>query len=294
LNAKTREIKNHCSPASGYRLGIVTPILKIDEYARELAISLESLRSRGCVFTHLIVHASAGQPLQDEFPNAKLLQEREHTHGVYDALKQGFDHLIKEGITHLSWINADDLLEDGFEKVVHLSEKSTDAIVSGSVQWIAENGESFGAVPQWRIRWGMRELFHRNIPPFTQQGMIFPKETWAALGGFDTKYELIADSVFWDKALEAGYEVKFSHALAASYRIRRGQLSANQAKAAREFNDWHASQPEKQGAGILETLIILLFRVQNTPIYIRRFFSNQKMITSKAVEEGSFHKKNQI
>ncbi len=282
-------LKNHFSETAGYQLGIVTPILRMDDHGRQLAASLERLRENGCEFTHLVVHPSNESSSRDFFTNAELLQEREDTKGVYDALRQGFDHLIQRGITHLSWINADDLLENGFIDVLGLSRQFPKAIVSGKVQWIGEMGESFGHVPQWRHRWGMRELFARNIPPFTQQGMIFPKEAWLSLGGFDSGYKLIADSVFWDKALKAGFKVIFSSALAASYRIRKGQLSGNQAKANREFATWLRDNAVKENNRGVSALITLLFRLKNSPIYLKRFLGKQKMITSKAMEQGSFH-----
>jgi len=262
----------------------------MDDHARQLGASLERLRENGCEFTHLVVHATNESSLRDIFANAELLQEREDGKGVYHALRQGFDYLMQRGMTHLSWINADDLLEDGFGDVIRLSRQFPKAIVTGKVRWIGEMGESFGQVPQWRHRWGMRELFARNIPPFTQQGIIFPEEMWISLGGFDLKYELIADSVFWDKALEAGFKMKFSPALAASYRIRKGQLSGNQSKANREFKDWLKGQADKQGKGVLVTWTVLLFRLKNAPIYLKRLLANQKMITAKAFEKGSFHK----
>ena len=282
-------LKNHCSENTAYQLGIVTPILRMDDHACQLAATLERLREIGCEFTHLVVHATNESSLRGAFKNAELLQERENTKGVYDALRQGFDRLIQRGMTHLSWINADDLLEDGFGDVMRISRRFPKEIVSGRVQWIGEKGQSFGQVPQWRYRWGMRELFARNIPPFTQQGMIFPKDAWISLAGFDSGYELIADSVFWDKALKSGFEVRFSPALSASYRIRKGQLSGNQAKANKEFADWLRGKTDRHDNGGYTALITLLFRLKNSPIYLKRFLRKQKMITSKAIEQGSFH-----
>jgi hypothetical protein len=272
-----------------YRLGIVTPLLQVDDHARELAASIETLRSTGHEFIHLIVHAETGESLKEVFPHSEFLEEKRGTKGVYGALQQGFAHLIANGVTHLSWINADDLLEDGFRDVMFLSRKCPYNIAGGKVRWIGENGESFGQVPQWTIHWGMRELFAMNIPPFTQQGMIFPKELWVALGGFNPDYELIADSVFWDKALKLGALVRFSPAMAASYRMRKGQLSGNQEKSLREYVHWKRQLACKGwSARVSMGLIKVFFRIRNAPIYCGRVKSGLKLRSTKAMKEGGF------
>lgn len=274
-----------------FQLGVVTPMLSIDHHAIELSNALDQLRESGCEFTHLIVHSPSADALDIRrlFRASETLEERSGTKGIYDALSQGFDYLIIRGITHLTWINTDDLLYIDFMEAAEKARSFPDALIAGRVCWIGEHGEDFGFHAYWPHKAGARLLYEANIVPFCQQGTIFPVSLWEKYGGFEPGYELIADSILWHRFLSKGVDIRFSQGISGAFRIRKGQLSGNQEKSLKEYSRWIGALGNHGWRRKTKTLVVKgLFRVQNLPVYWQRLRGHRKLRSISAMSDGGF------
>jgi hypothetical protein len=272
-----------------YKLSIVTPLLTVDAYAAELAGSLDRLRSLGLVFDHTVVSPVGEALVKAVFPQSLYVAERRGTRGVFDAVGQGFDFAIKRfNPSHLSYINGDDLLLDGFGAAVQTSQQNRGALITGEVNWIGEKGEVFGPVSIWPFTFLSRRLFEASLPPFTQQGLIFPASCWLDVGGFDQGYKYIADSIFWHKALSRGLTRRHLKKPVAGYRIRVGQLSGNRAQVNAESLQWQAGLDHGFRAKLARFFAKTCVRVYFTRRYLGRLCKGQVLRSEKAIVAGGF------
>jgi hypothetical protein len=275
------------------KLLICSPVLAVDEYCNELVDSLLNLRVQGLEFTHIVVGPERNR--EDVLRvfgslHSIFLAERAGTRGVFDAVAQGYEYGLRcLAPTHLSYINADDLLQLGFLNAVSCCRLGIPQLITGEVNWIGEKGQIFGRVPRWPWRMLASALFEAGIPAFTQQGAILSAEAWRFSRGFDPSYRYIADSVLWHKLLKDNAIVRVHVPdLVASYRMRSGQLSANRAAVTEENRRWVLSiknTEENQGVKLVAKIAM---RIVNMPIYVRRFFTGRLMKTEKAMTSGGF------
>lgn len=271
-------------------LGIVTPLLSVDSYALDLSLSLTTLRGRGAEFIHVIVgpEAICDQVLQ-VFKGSIFVPESGVVRGVYGALQDGISYLIARcAVTHLTWINGDDILTLSFASVIKCARENPDRLVGGGVEWIGSRGESFGRVPSWPFTWGARFLFEAHIPPFTQQGMVFPSSLFSRLGGFDISYKLSADSVLWHKALVSGVRLRFLPEIVACYRIHLGQLSGQREQAQFERARWRQALTRTRAQVLSSIIFSILFRIWNLNVYVRRVGRGRRLFSRDAMRAGSF------
>jgi hypothetical protein len=274
---------------------LCTPVLEVDRFAQALADSLRGLRALGVGFQYLIVapeRCRAAALAAFSGLDAEFLAEKPGTKGVFDAVAQGFNYAIPRfQPTHLSYINADDLLEKGFGDLARHRSPEGFEIATGEVNWIGGEDQDFGAVSVWPFFRGSAALFEAGIPPFTQQGTIFSSALWVHLGGFDQSFKYIADSVFWHRALSLpGLRRVHLRTVSASYRIRSGQLSGNRAAVNLETARW-LDGVRASGSGVLaRQSAALAFRFYFSRRYLYRLTRGFKLRTEQAMTEGDFKK----
>ena len=276
-------------PMNACRLSIITPVLAMDDHARELARCLDHLRSGGLAFDHVVVSPAAEAEILAVFKNSVHVPERAGTRGVFDAVAQGFEFAISRfQPTHLSYINADDLLLPGFSRMIDTCKNDPDAVLTGEVNWIGEAGQVFGPVSVWPFAAFSRTLFECGLPPFTQQGAVFPVSLWVKTGGFDKRYKYIADSVFWHSAFLLDVRRRHFRFPVAGYRLRIGQLSGDRSRVNAESSQWHAGLASGSGAKAGRLLARMLARLYFAPRYFVRISKRQRLRSEKATIAGGF------
>lgn len=269
---------------------IVTPVLRRDKYLEALDAHVYTLRAMSFDFKHIIVHACDADDLKGLFANSIFIKEEGTVRGVYNAVGQGFDYALKnEKPTHFSYINSDDLLYVDFLKAVECVRAFPDCLITGEVMWINEQGGSYGKVASWPYNWMSRALFELDMPPFTQQGLIFPVDLWIKTGGFKGGLNFIADSVLWYNALTLGYKRRHVRVPIAGYRLRTGQLSGQRSKALIERDNWRTELPRPNLIyWLCRPLAILIFRFCNLNVYLVRIMAGLKWRADSAMSSGGF------
>jgi glycosyltransferase involved in cell wall biosynthesis len=151
--------------------------------------------------------------------------------GMYEAITRGFDCMEIPSTAILSWINADDILFQGaIATLVKVFKKydqtqwvtGHNCLFSSNLEVIGYNNE---ATPSSYIQSGFCEGLNWRF--VQQEGTFFRKWLWDIVGGFDLNLKYAADWDLWRRFAEHAELVHFPGPLAA-FRLRRGQISANQ------------------------------------------------------------------
>jgi len=276
-------------------LSICSPVLKVDKYAVELSGSLKRLRNDGLRFEHVVVGpACNSNEVAEVFGHldSSFCVEKLGTRGVFDAVAQGFTYAIFNWApTHLSYINADDLLEPGFARALAACRGDENQLITGDVQWIGEHGQSFGKVSTWPWQFGTGALFEAGVPALTQQGTILSASVWQSVDGFDPNYKYIADSVLWHKLIREK-RVQRTHVrkCVASYRMRSGQLSGNREAVEAEQHIWELKMKGQFAPIWQRNLAVAFMKLYFAPRYAQRLLNGRILRTKVAMKSGGFSK----
>ncbi len=186
---------------------------------------LASVRAIPGAIEHVIVcPPSAVEALAAQVTNARVVPETGA--GLYAALNQGWREPPGDWDA-FTWINDDDrLVAPGFAGVVAKVERDPQVeIAYGRVDLIDGRGAPVGGLPVANRPDDLAALFARGIIPFAQPGTIIRRRICERLGGFDEGYRVVGDMDFFVRALATGAKFAFVDVLAASFRLRAGQLS---------------------------------------------------------------------
>lgn len=216
-----------------------------------------------------IIHPE-GVRLTEDIARSATLCTEDRSGGLYAALNQVGN--MSGDARWLSYINDDDRLLCGFSRMfnLHLEQSDERVIAFGRVIMLDEAGNALYDFPISDRMQDLAALWAEGVMPFTQQGMIFSRMVWNALGGYDESYRYSGDLDFWVRAHFAGFRFKFYNFPVAAWRIRPGQLSANKEAVQLETNralapiraltiPWRRRQMAK-----------LRFRLRNLPHYAQR------------------------
>lgn len=150
--------------------------------------------------------------------------------GVYDAVNVGLAAVRGEWLTY---INADDIL---YASVLadRISSAAAHDVTYGPVDFIDVRARHLhrwhSARPSLLL-----SVYRAGMSPLLQQGTLFRREVFERLGGFDTRWHLVADADFWFRALEHGYRFHRTTAAAvAAFRMHAHQLGRVYAAESRE------------------------------------------------------------
>ena len=271
------------------KLIIVTPLLRVDAHAIALNSSLATLRQGGLEFTHIVIHSPLAIDPQAAFPEAIILKEDPSEKGVFPAVSQGFDFAINQcGATHLAFINSDDLLYPEYAGFWHQTQETNPAIIIARTKWISEEKEVFGLIPWWPFKNLCAELFEIGVQPFTQQSVIIRSDLWTSIGGFDSKYKYIADSVLWWAIARQSTIIKFHHSPVSGYCLRPGQLSGDTQKVRQEVVRWQEQHSRNALSLLIRRVAVILFRFYNFKIYINRLIRRQVLFSGKAMQQSTW------
>jgi hypothetical protein len=142
-------------------------------------------------------------------------------------------------------------------------------VVYGRVNFVDVNGNVTGeqaSSPRYK---DFGNLLYREVILFTQQATLTKSELFLKLGGFDENFKLISDTKFWLEAVQSKARFKYVNRICAAYTMQAGQLSANK-KLQREEHEQLVLTNEIANP-FLVMLDVLLFRLWNIKIYLRRY-----------------------
>jgi glycosyltransferase involved in cell wall biosynthesis len=174
---------------------------------------------------------SSPDKLSGRWKNVIFSYASEPDSGMYEAITHGFDYMDVPNTAILSWINADDILFQGaIASMVKIFLKYPQAhwvtghncLLSSNIEVIGYNDE---ATPSDYIRAGFCE--GQNWRFVQQEGTFFRKWLWNIAGGFDGNLKYAADWDLWRRFAAHAELVHFPGPIAA-FRLRRGQISANE------------------------------------------------------------------
>lgn len=200
-------------------LSIATPTLNS---ASTLAATLDSIQGMILSGTeHLLVDSgsSDGTVQIAESKGSRILFSPKGN--MYSAINDGLRKASGEWMTY---INGDDLLYSDAVAAALDGVPDTVDVIYGNIDYIDPCG---------RFLFSWRSPSPRRLPflmkaysAVPQQGTLFRRRVFEALGGFDTRFRYSADYDFWMRALAAGFRFqKFTDRTLAGFRLLPTQLS---------------------------------------------------------------------
>lgn len=185
--------------------------------------------------------------------------------GVYDAVNIGLAAVRGEWLTY---INADDILYAS-TLADRIQSAAAHDVTYGPVDFIDASGRRLhrwhSARPSFLL-----SVYRAGMSPLLQQGTLFRREVFERLGGFDTRWHLVADADFWFRALEHGYRFhRTTNAAVAAFRMHAQQLSRVHAAESREE---HAAMTAHHGRddALAGRLAAFAWRAGNWRSYVAR------------------------
>lgn len=258
------------------KLGIITPTRGSSQY---IARTLRSIEFHASFCTQIMVCPRGKAPTMQLPSAAHLLEESSGCKGVYGALHEGIEYAISLGCTHVTWINDDDELCEGFNSMWKVLDKTTVTpdIAYGRVEFIDRHNKRLGRAAVAKNEWWCRRLAACGEIPFTQQGAVISSQLWRNLGGFDLSLRLCADTDFFLRSIIRGSDVRYFPFHVANYRIHKEQLSQNQQLQSSEGYKLKARFIRKNAS-----YIKMLFKLYNVFVFADRFMRT-KCISVKAL-----------
>lgn len=235
-----------------------------------LSRTIESVKKiGGNRIKHVVVApARVCSVIRERYPHLTVLQEPSSSKGIYSALNFGLKAFAKD-FKYLTYINDDDYWYPGFQHLFHAMDRSDADVVYGRVNFVDVNGNVTGeqaSSPRYK---DFGNLLYREVILFTQQATLTKSELFLKLGGFDENFKLISDTKFWLEAVQSNARFKYVNRICAAYTMQAGQLSANK-KLQREEHEQLVLTNEIANP-FLVMLDVLLFRLWNIKIYLRRY-----------------------
>jgi len=209
------------------------------------------------------------------FEDVRLEYIPEAGRGLYAAINQVLslcDH------PQFTYINDDDLLDYGFASLRLRTPVSS--VGYGRVVYINASGAEIFAMPYSRSCKSLK-VGGMGIPPYTQQGSIYPTEFVKRTGCFAVEYSLCADFEMILRFLAAGVNHVHIDAKVAGFRVHGGQLSQNTRAIEAQVSSIVAKSRVKGS-----TIGRLLFLIENRDIYLSRIGRGRFGSTRTLFERG--------
>jgi glycosyltransferase involved in cell wall biosynthesis len=221
------------------QLGIVVPAL---DAAATIGTTLECLRPAAAAGARVVV--IDGGSTDDTVARTSPFPVDCHfvAGTMYEAINAGCRMLDVEWLT---WINADDILHGDRLAPRIAAAGSDDGVLYGPVDFIDACGRFVHA---WRSARpaDLLPLYRAGYSPLLQQGTLFRRRVFEAVGGFDAGYRYVADADFWWRALEAGHRFRAAPTPpVAAFRLHAAQQSQRHRA---EMHEEHRRMVAAQGA----------------------------------------------
>ncbi len=205
---------------------VVTPTLGKSPF---LDATIESVQGMGIAYEHLIVAPSEALNLLEKYSDrCRLVREPEGKCGMYAAINEG----LRQGDrnwTHFTYINDDDLLMPGFRKSHSLACRiSSPDVVYSRVGIIDEEGRQLGEYPISKYPVFNALFWRAGKAPVLQPGTIFARKVSDTIGIFNPNFRLAGDADYLCRAQVKALSFGYVNEIAASFRLNKGQLSADQ------------------------------------------------------------------
>jgi glycosyltransferase involved in cell wall biosynthesis len=239
---------------------VVTATLGHSRWLSESVASVARVRAAGLAGIRHRIAAPAGEVdrLRAQFPECEVIES--HAKGVFGAVAEAAESA--GSWSWMAWLNDDDRWEPGFELLVRAALLVDDAgcgVVFGGVRYVSDAGVDLGPLPSASEHAVVDALASGRVP-FSQQGMLVSRIAWEKTEGFDARWSLVADHDLWCRIAAHGFSFKKVRTLAASFRVRPGQLSSGRREVAAELAKLRAELAAKPIRPV-KRLPVLMMRV---------------------------------
>lgn len=259
---------------------VITPTLGRSPWLDQTVESVAARRLSRDGLSHLLVAPSDRvDGLAARYPGVTVLAEGAAGNGLYEAVNYGA-RLAGEW-RWLTYLNDDDLLQPGFDRLLSATEQGEAEILYGHVSYVDEDGRALGMFPVERRSSRFASLMEAGLPPMTQQGTLVSRACFERLQGFDTSYQLAADFDFWVRAVVSGTTFCCIPTEVGSFRLREGQLSADQEKVQAELALIHARHLPS-ASWLSGCLVRTAFRLRHLPSILSRRWRTGRWRTGDA------------
>ncbi len=158
--------------------------------------------------------------------------------GMYDAIKKGFESMYIPPDSFMTWLNADDLMQQ--RALAIISKLKSDLLIS----WVGGTVTAYDdiknlyryypvAFPTSIIRNGLCD--GKNWQCLQQEGTFWRKRLWDKVEGINTSFKYAGDWDLWRRFAEHEDLVQFPTSLAL-FQIRNNQLSSQNSSETAELN----------------------------------------------------------
>lgn len=213
--------------------------------------------------------------IKERYPEIECVAEDSGKRGIYAALNKVFNTYGKD-FDYLTFINDDDYWLPNYELLIDSIVNKDLDLVYGKVEYVIEKrgGVKRNMACSSRF-YDFIPLLYNNIVLFTQQSTIIKSSLYFEMGGFDETYKLVSDSKFWAELSLKKIRYQYIPKVCAAYTIQEGQLSSASDLQKRETIDMLSKLSKPTAVEI--KLALLMFRISNLPIYIKRIVEKQKI-----------------
>lgn len=264
---------------------VITPTLGRSRWLDQAVESVAACRmDRGSLVHTLVAPPDQVDRLAARYPAVTVVAEAGEGAGLYGAVNYGAR--LGSDWRWLTYLNDDDWLLPGFDRLLDAAERNEADVIYGRVSYIDAEGRTLGALPVEPCPRRFASLMRAGIPPFTQQGTLVSRDCFDRLGGFDPDFRLAADHDFWVRAVVTGASFRHVREEVASFRLRIGQLSADQEKVQAELALIHARHLPA-GSRWSGFFVRTAFRLRQAPAILTRRWRTGRWRTGDAVWRAS-------
>lgn len=203
-----------------------------------------------------------------QYDNIECLAEEHGKKGIYAALNHGFRTYGHE-FKYLTFINDDDHWVDNYQLLIdYISCHREVDMVYAKTFYVDEQYNKIGSQTSFPLLRLFLPLLKKRVVMLTQQATLITSKLYFEIGGFDETYRLAADTKFWAlTSIKNNIKTHYINKACAAYMIQEGQLSSDhdrqEIEHMRLFNE--ISVPRFN-----PNLALVLFRIYNLPIYLKR------------------------
>jgi glycosyltransferase involved in cell wall biosynthesis len=247
---------------------VITPTLGNRESLRKAIDSVRIIG--GDRVEHIIVcPASCIDAIKQKYGEIKCLAEQEGKRGIYAALNHGF-RTYGRNYKYITFINDDDYWLPNYKLLIDYMDNHKDIdMVYAKTSYINEQYIKIGIQTSFPYLSLFFPLLKKNVVMLTQQATLIKSRLFFDICGFDESYKLAADTKFWSQlSIRKNVKSHYINKECAAYMIQEGQLSSDHCTQRLEHEKLFK---EINYHGFNTNIALILFRLYNLPIYVRRF-----------------------
>lgn len=195
--------------------------------------------------------------------------------GIYEALNLALSQLGSR-YEYFAYINDDDYWLHSFSHLIdHIKHDQTFSMIAGRVFLFKSPPGKYYRSSFFPFSFAFPILYKIGCPFLTQQAIIFRVSDVISLGGFDPKYPISADSEMISSIITSNGTVKLVNECVACYDISEcDRLSTSIGLIS---IDKSASSEQSLAHIVIGKLFLLMFRLYNLPLYLRRHLGRKSL-----------------